>query len=80
MKAARWHGAKDIRVEDVAEPSVGPGQVKIKVAWTGICGSDLHEYLAGPIFVPVDQDHPLSHDKAPITMGYEYCGTITELG
>ncbi|WP_428515361.1 2,3-butanediol dehydrogenase [Roseovarius sp.] len=54
--------------------------MKVKVAWTGICGSDLHEYLAGPIFVPVDEDHPLSHDKAPITMGHEYCGTVAELG
>lgn len=80
MKAARWHGAKDIRVEDVPEPSPGEGEVKIKVAWAGICGSDLHEYLAGPIFVPVGQDHPLSHDKAPITMGHEYCGTVTEIG
>ncbi|ABV95869.1 alcohol dehydrogenase GroES domain protein (plasmid) [Dinoroseobacter shibae DFL 12 = DSM 16493] len=80
MKAARWHGAKDIRVEDVDEPTPGAGEVKIKVAWTGICGSDLHEFLAGPIFVPVGEDHPLSHDKAPITMGHEYCGEITELG
>ena len=80
MKAARWHGVKDIRVEDIAEPAPGPGEVKVKVAWTGICGSDLHEYLAGPIFVPVDQDHPLSHDKAPITMGHEYCGTVSEIG
>ncbi|EPX83858.1 2,3-butanediol dehydrogenase [Salipiger mucosus] len=80
MKAARWHGVKDIRVEDVSEPSPGPGEVKVKVAWTGICGSDLHEYLAGPIFVPVDTEHPLSHDKAPITMGHEYCGTVTQLG
>ena len=80
MKAARWHAARDIRVEDVPEPKPGPGEVKVKVAWTGICGSDLHEYLAGPIFVPVGQDHPLSHDHAPITMGHEYCGTVTELG
>lgn len=80
MKAARWHAAKDLRVEEVDEPSPGPGQVKIKVAWTGICGSDLHEYLAGPIFIPVDQSHPLSGGRAPITMGHEYCGTITELG
>ncbi|MBY6154301.1 2,3-butanediol dehydrogenase [Vannielia litorea] len=80
MKAARWHGVKDIRVEDVPEPTPGKGEVKVKVAWTGICGSDLHEYLAGPIFVPVDEDHPLSHDKAPITMGHEYCGTVAELG
>lgn len=80
MKAARWHGVKDIRVEDIQDPQPGPGDVKVKVAWTGICGSDLHEYLAGPIFVPVDEEHPLSHDKAPITMGHEYCGTVTELG
>lgn len=80
MKAARWHGVKDIRVEDIPAPSPAAGEVKIKVAWTGICGSDLHEYLAGPIFVPVDEEHPLSHDKAPITMGHEYCGEITELG
>ncbi|WP_329609787.1 alcohol dehydrogenase catalytic domain-containing protein [Paracoccus benzoatiresistens] len=80
MKAARWHGVRDIRVEDIAEPSPAAGEVKIKVAWTGICGSDLHEYLAGPIFVPVEKDHPLSRDKAPITMGHEYCGTVSELG
>lgn len=80
MKAARWHGAKDIRVETIDEPRTGAGEVKIKVAWTGICGSDLHEYLAGPIFVPVGADHPLSHDQAPITMGHEYCGEISEVG
>ncbi|MEI4473601.1 2,3-butanediol dehydrogenase [Frigidibacter sp. MR17.24] len=80
MKAARWHGVKDIRVEDLAEPVPGPGEVKVRVAWTGICGSDLHEYLAGPIFVPVGAEHPLSRDKAPITLGHEYCGTVAELG
>lgn len=80
MKVARWHAAKDIRVEDMDEPNPGPGQVKIKVAWTGICGSDLHEYLAGPIFVPVGEKHPLTEDKAPIIMGHEYCGEIAELG
>lgn len=80
MKAARWYAAKDLRVEEIDEPDPGPGEVKIKVAWTGICGSDLHEYLAGPIFVPVDQPHPLSRGKAPITMGHEYCGSVSELG
>ncbi|MDO5613254.1 MAG: 2,3-butanediol dehydrogenase [Paracoccus sp. (in: a-proteobacteria)] len=80
MKAARWHKAKDIRVEDVAEPAPGPGQVKIKVKWTGICGSDLHEYLAGPIFVPVDAPHPVSGDVAPIIMGHEFSGEVAELG
>ncbi|MDO5632589.1 MAG: alcohol dehydrogenase catalytic domain-containing protein [Paracoccus sp. (in: a-proteobacteria)] len=69
-----------MHVEEVDEPAPGPGEVKIKVAWTGICGSNLHEYLAGPIFVPVDQPHPLSGGQAPITMGHEYCGTVSELG
>ncbi|WP_334176888.1 2,3-butanediol dehydrogenase [Pseudoxanthobacter sp.] len=80
MKAARWYKAKDIRVEDVPEPAVAPGRVKIKVAWTGICGSDLHEYVAGPIFVPVGAPHPLSHEQAPIIMGHEFSGTVTEIG
>ncbi len=80
MKAARWHAAKDIRVEEIDEPQVTPGHIKLKVAWTGICGSDLHEYLAGPIFIPVGENHPLSRDKAPITMGHEYCGEVVELG
>lgn len=47
MKAAIWHGLKDIRVEEKDIPNVSNAQVKIKVAWAGICGSDLHEYTTG---------------------------------
>ena len=43
MKAAVWHGAKDIRVEDVDLKPTKDNEVVVKVAWTGICGSDLHE-------------------------------------
>lgn len=80
MKAARWYKARDIRIDDIEEPQVSAGQVKIKVAWTGICGSDLHEYLAGPIFVPVDQPHKISHDIAPIVMGHEFSGEVVAVG
>lgn len=80
MKAARWYNAKDIRVEQIEEPSVKAGQVKIKVAWTGICGSDLHEYAAGPIFIPVDNPHPVSKEVAPVVMGHEFSGTVAEVG
>lgn len=52
MKAARFHARGDIRIEDIPEPQVRPGAVKIAVDWCGICGTDLHEYLEGPIFVP----------------------------
>lgn len=80
MKAARWYNAKDIRVEQIEEPTVSAGRVKIQVAWTGICGSDLHEYLAGPIFIPVNAPHPVSKDIAPIVMGHEFSGTVAEVG
>lgn len=80
MKAARWYKAHDIRIDDIEEPQVSAGKVKIKVAWTGICGSDLHEYLAGPIFVPVDKPHKISHDIAPIVMGHEFSGEVVEVG
>lgn len=80
MKAARWYEAKDIRVETIDEPVIAPGKVKIKVEWTGICGSDLHEYAAGPIFVPVDEPHYVSKDKAPIVMGHEFSGQVAEVG
>lgn len=80
MKAARWHKARDIRIEDVPTPVPGPGQVKIKVKWTGICGSDLHEYVAGPIFVPVDKPHAVSDEVAPIVMGHEFSGEVAEVG
>ena len=62
MQAARWHNAKDVRVEEVDIPEVAPGQMKVAVAYAGICGTDLHEYLAGPIFIPQGQPHPLSGD------------------
>ncbi|MBF0809158.1 2,3-butanediol dehydrogenase, partial [Rothia nasimurium] len=52
MKAARFYDNKDIRIEDIDEPAAGAGEVLIKVAWCGICGTDLHEYLDGPIFCP----------------------------
>lgn len=79
MKAARWHGAKDIRVENILEPKVSKGKVKIKVEWTGICGSDLHEYLAGPILIPTTP-HPLSKEMSPLVMGHEFSGIVVEVG
>ena len=45
MRAARYHGVRDVRIEDIAEPEPGPGQVKVRVASNGVCGSDLHEYF-----------------------------------
>jgi (R,R)-butanediol dehydrogenase/meso-butanediol dehydrogenase/diacetyl reductase len=52
MKAARYYDQRDVRIEDIPEPELKPGTVAIDVAWCGICGTDLHEYLEGPIFIP----------------------------
>ncbi|RKN85917.1 2,3-butanediol dehydrogenase [Paenibacillus ginsengarvi] len=79
MKAAVWHDTKDVRISNIEEPSVQPGAVKVKVAWTGICGSDLHAYHHG-IGVQTGQPHPLTGRMAPLTLGHEFAGTIAELG
>ena len=80
MKAARWYDKRDIRVEEVEVPVTGEKQIKIEVKYCGICGSDLHEYLGGPIFIPVASPHPYTGEKAPITMGHEFCGQVVEVG
>ncbi|WP_101652077.1 2,3-butanediol dehydrogenase [Brevibacterium ihuae] len=81
MKAARYYDRKDIRIEEIPEPELTPGNVAIDVAWCGICGTDLHEYLEGPIFIPPKgSPHPISGEEAPVTMGHEFSGTITALG
>jgi len=79
MRAARYHGREDVRIEDIPEPVCGPGQVKVKPAFVGICGSDVHEYLGGPIITP-KTPHPVTGEKIPITLGHEFSGTVIEVG
>ena len=79
MKAAVYHGPNKVEIADVPEPRAAEGTVKIKVGFNGICGTDLHEYYAGPIFVPTGP-HPLTGQQLPLTMGHEFSGTITETG
>lgn len=81
MKAARWYKAGDIRVEDVPECQIDEDyDVKVKLHWCGICGSDLHEYLMGPIFIPVGEPHPVTGEAAPVIMGHEFSGEVVEVG
>lgn len=80
MRAAVYHGQKDVRIEEIPEPAVEPGTVEVDIGAAGICGSDLHEYNAGPIFVPTDEPHPLTGETAPVPMGHEFSGVVSEVG
>jgi (R,R)-butanediol dehydrogenase/meso-butanediol dehydrogenase/diacetyl reductase len=81
MQALRYHGAGDVRLEEVDEPSTGSGEVKIAVGWCGICGTDIGEYEAGPLGIPtLENPHPLTGESLPLTMGHEYSGRIVEVG
>lgn len=81
MRAARFYDQKDIRIEDIERPTAGPDDVLIDIAWCGICGTDIHEYQDGPIFIPPKgSPHPVTGEEAPITLGHEFSGTVAEVG
>jgi (R,R)-butanediol dehydrogenase / meso-butanediol dehydrogenase / diacetyl reductase len=79
MRAAVYHGVGDIRIDDVPEPAPGPGEVKIKVAHNGVCGSDLHEYFSASTFIPVEP-HPQTGVSLPVVLGHEFSGTVVAVG
>lgn len=79
MKAARWHAAKDIRVEETSIPTPKDNQVKIAVKFTGICGSDLHEYLDGPQLIPVDKPYALNGHQGTTTLDTNFLELLKRL-
>ena len=66
MKKAVYYGIRDVRVEEVPEPDMGNTDIKVKIKYCGICGSDLHEYLHGPF------------PESPF--GHEVCGEVVAIG
>jgi (R,R)-butanediol dehydrogenase/meso-butanediol dehydrogenase/diacetyl reductase len=81
VKAAVWHGRQDVRIQSVDDPpSPPPGQLQTEVAWCGICGTDLHEYVAGPLYIPFDRPHPLTGIRAPVVIGHEMSGRVVAVG
>ncbi|KAK6062700.1 hypothetical protein SCUP515_13105 [Seiridium cupressi] len=81
MRALRFHGKRDIRLEEVEEPAVRAGWVKIKPAYVGICGTDLHEYLGGNNLIPrPEHPHAITKETSPLTLGHEFSGVVEEVG
>src|ERR1700690_1280888 len=67
MQAAVYRGVDDVRVETVPVPRIGPGEVLLRVATCGVCGTDLKKIHTG------------SH-SAPRIFGHETVGTIAAVG
>jgi L-iditol 2-dehydrogenase len=65
VKAARFYGPGDLRVEDVPRPEPGPGDVLVEVEVALTDGTDLKAYRRG---------HPLLLESLPSPFGHEFCG------
>jgi (R,R)-butanediol dehydrogenase/meso-butanediol dehydrogenase/diacetyl reductase len=70
MRAATYTGARTFTVQDASEVPPGPGEVSIEVAFTGICGTDLHIFHG-------DMDGRVSR---PAVIGHEMSGRVAALG
>jgi 2-desacetyl-2-hydroxyethyl bacteriochlorophyllide A dehydrogenase len=73
MKAAVFHGPRDIRVEEIAVPSLESGEILIQVRACGICGSDLHTYQHG-MFESLG-----SPVEAGCILGHELSGEVVDI-
>ena len=78
MRTLRWHGTRDLRLDDVERPAPAPDQALIRVERVGLCGTDLEEYLHGPVDIPASAPHPRSGAIAPMTIGHEIVGIVAE--
>jgi (R,R)-butanediol dehydrogenase/meso-butanediol dehydrogenase/diacetyl reductase len=72
MKALRYYGVNDVRLEEVDMPKIGPGEVLVKVEYSGICGTD-----RSVMFKPGVASQWIK--KAPLTIGHECAGTVFDV-
>ncbi len=80
MRAAVYYGREDLRLQEMPEPEPARDEVKLRVLFNGICGSDLHEYYDGPITTRTSEPHPLTGIRNPVILGHELCGEIVAVG
>ncbi len=66
MRVAMYYSNNDVRVEDMPEPEIGPGELLLKIEASGICGSDVMEWYR--------------IQRAPLVLGHEVAGTVAQVG
>ena len=72
MRAIVIHAAKDLRIEKVTPQDLGAGQLRLRLATGGVCGSDLHYYNHGGFGA--------IRLKQPMILGHEVSAYVTEMG
>ncbi len=66
MRVASWYNNRDVRIEEMPVPDIGPDELLMKVIASGICGSDVMEWYR--------------LDRAPLVLGHEVAGQVVEVG
>ena len=66
MLVAKWYNNRDVRLEEMPIPQIGPGELLIRVEASGICGSDIMEWYR--------------LDRAPLVLGHEIGGQVAAVG
>ena len=80
MKAAVYHGRRDLRIEEVPEPRPGPGELLLEVHSVGVCGTDAGEWEHGPFIYSVPGPHRVTGHTGPLIPGHELSGRVVEVG
>lgn len=74
MQAVRLHGREDLRVDEVPIPTTDANEVQLRIAFAGICGTDLHLYdgweMSGAVTLP----------PMPAVIGHELSALVEEVG
>ena len=69
MRAAVFHGPRDVRIEAVADPTPSAGEVVLEVSRAAICGTDAAEWDHGPILC-----------RSGVILGHEFVGRVVDVG
>ena len=80
MRAAVYHGTRDIRIEEIGVPEPGSGELLLEVHAAGICGTDAAEWDHGPMMFPVSEPHRWSGHGGPMVPGHEFGGRVVDRG
>ena len=66
MRAGVYYRNADLRIEERPRPAIGPGEILVRIAASGVCGSDVLEWYR--------------IKKAPLVLGHEVAGPVAEVG